>query len=282
MSVKIVTDSTAYIDSKYIKDLDIHTLPLYVNFTDESFKETEVANEYFYNKIAKSDTIPVSSQPAQEEIYNTFRSLITAGHEVLGIFISSILSGTYDSALAVRERLLQEYPEAQIEILDSRNTCMALGLTVLEAAQAALSGKLITEVSSIAEKMINSMHFYFCPVTLEYLKKGGRIGGASALIGSILNIKPILFVNNGRVDVYKRCRGLKNVQKSFLKLLENFSANSKLKYVVVHHINAEQKAEEIAAAIKDSFNITPPICSIGPVIGTHVGPGAIGIVFCTM
>jgi len=282
MSVKIVTDSTAYIDAKNLRDFDIQVLPLYVNFTNESFKETEVTNEYFYHKIAAEDTIPVSSQPSQEEIYHTFRSLIADGHEVLGIFISSILSGTYQSALAVRERLLQEYPEARIEILDSLNTAMALGLTVLEAAQAAASGKSMSEVADIARQMINSVHFYFCPDTLEYLKKGGRIGGASALLGSILKIKPILFINNGRVDVYKRCRGSKNVQKCFLELLENSSDHSRLKYVVVHHVNAASQAEELAAAIKEQFAITPPLSPIGPVIGTHVGPGAIGIVFCAM
>lgn len=141
MAVKLVTDSTAYIDQKTQKDLDIKIVHLSVHFPDESFDETMVPYDYFYQKIEKDKVIPTSSQPTLKEIYDAFKEIILRGEEVLGIFLSAKMSGTYDSALNAKQMLLEEYPKARIEVLDSKNNCMALGIQVIEAAMAAKSGK---------------------------------------------------------------------------------------------------------------------------------------------
>ncbi len=281
MAVKLVTDSTAYIDNQTQQQLDIEVIPLSVNFLDESFKETEVSYEYFYNKLADSAAIPTSSQPSPGDFYAAFHKIIAEGHAVLGIFISADMSGTYLSALSAKERILQENPAAQIEILDSRTNSQALGLPVIAAAKAAREGKNLAEVAELARQMIKRMHFYFVPATLEYLKKGGRIGGAAALIGSVLNIKPILYVNQGKTALLEKVRGSRAATERMLRLLEQESQARGLREIVVHHINDPERASELAQNLSQRYGLAIPIMPIGPVIGLHVGPGTIGFVFCT-
>jgi DegV family protein with EDD domain len=281
MTVKLVTDSTSYIDSALQKQLDLTVIPLSINFPDESFKETEVSPDYFYSKLNKSEVIPTSSQPSQGDIYTAFKEIIIQGHDVLGIFLSSDMSGTYHTALSAKEMLLQEYPEARIEVLDSRSNCMALGLPVIEAAKASQAGQPLEEVTLLARQIIARMHFYFIPATLEYLKKGGRIGGAAALIGSILNIKPILYVHKGKTDLLERARGSRAAIERLYSLLDQAYQTHGLKEIVVQHINDLNKAREVAQTISLRYGKEVQIMPIGPVIGLHVGPGTIGIVFCT-
>lgn len=281
MAVKLITDSTAYIDKETQQQLDITVIPLSVNFPDESFKETEVSYEYFYNKLADSAAIPTSSQPSPGDFYLAFNNILAQGHAVLGIFISADMSGTYLSALSAREKIQQENPAARIEILDSRTNSLALGLPVIAAAKAAQEGKTLAEIAELARQMIKRMHFYFVPANLEYLKKGGRIGGAAALIGSVLNIKPILYVNQGTVAVWEKVRGARAATERLLRLLEQESQTRGLKEIVIHHINVPERASELAQDLSQRYGLAVPTAPIGPVIGLHVGPGSIGLVFCT-
>jgi DegV family protein with EDD domain len=192
MSIRVFTDSTSYIDDETRQELGITAFPLSVHFPDESFKETEVEYDYFYNKIDRTGIIPTSSQPAMAEIYSAFEETVSRGDQVIAIFISSDMSGTYESALVAKDMLLKKHPAARIEVLDSRTNCMAMGLSVIEAARAVKEGLSLDETLQRARSIINRVQFYFIPATLDYLKKGGRIGGAAALIGSMLSIRPIL------------------------------------------------------------------------------------------
>lgn len=281
MAVKLVTDSTAYIDQKTQKDLDIKIVHLSVHFPDESFDETMVPYDYFYQKIEKDKVIPTSSQPTLKEIYEVFKEIILRGEEVLGIFISAKMSGTYALALSAKQMLMEEYPKARIEILDSKNNCMALGIQVIEAAMAAKSGKKMLEVIAIAQNIMKRIRFYFVPASLEYLIKGGRIGGASALIGSLLQIRPILYVNDGMTDVLERVRSTRKAIDRMLKLLNEDVKKHGLKHLVVHHINDDQQGRTLAAKLGKLYNRDVPVLPIGPVIGLHVGPGTVGIVYST-
>lgn len=281
MGVKLVTDSTSYLETKTQQDLNITVIPLGVNFPDESFRETEVDYEYFYNKIDTSGIIPTSSQPSQGEIYKTFEDIVEQGDDIVAVFISSEMSGTFQTAQSARNMLLEKYPKAKVELVDSRINCMALGLIVIEAAKAAKEGKIYQEVLSIAKSMVRRVNFYFIPASLEYLKKGGRIGGAAALIGTVLNIKPILYVNDGKTEVLKKARGLKNAVDNMLKVLENDEKLYGLKSIAIHHINCYERANELANNIVNLYGKVVDIIAIGPVIGLHVGPGAIGIVYST-
>lgn len=282
MTVRLVTDSTSYIDPQTQLELDIKTVNLSVHFPDESFDETAVSHEYFYKKIDESNTIPTSSQPTVGEMYDVFKDIVMRGEQVLGIFISSKMSGTYETALSAKQMVLEEYPQALIEILDSKTNCMAMGIQVIEAAIAAKASKKMEEVKTIAQQISEKVHFYFVPATLDYLIKGGRIGGAAALIGSLLNIRPLLFVNNdGVADVFNKFRGTKKAIDHMLKILQEDAKKHGLKHLIVHHIFNEEQGQKLADNLSRQYNRHVPIQSIGPVIGTHVGPGAIGIVYCT-
>jgi len=281
MSIRIVTDSTAYIPDDLQREYDLTIVPLSVIFPDESFKETEVDYDYFYGKIEREGIIPTSSQPSQGEMEDAFNRLIDEGHEIMAIFISGDLSGTCQSAYGARQAILQANPSARIEILDSRTTSMAMGFIVLAAAQAAREGKSLEEVAATARAMQGRTGIYFVPATLEYLKKGGRIGGAAALLGSLLQIKPILYLANGKVDVLDKARGTRAALDHILEVVDRDYQARGLSKVVVINVVAEAKAAELAAEIKRRYGLEASLSTIGPVIGLHVGPGTLGIVYMT-
>lgn len=283
MAVKVFTDSTAYISADQQKLLDIKVIPLSVHFSDESFVETEVDYDYFYRKIESSGEIPTSSQPSAGEIYAQFKPIVVAGDEVLAVFISSAMSGTYQTALSVKEQLEQEIPSASIAILDSRTNCMALGLQVIEAARSAKSLESLESAIQAAVKIRQRVHFYFVPETLEYLKKGGRIGTASALLGTILNVRPILTVDMkaGMTHLWGKARGTSAAVRRMLKEMEADARQYGLKEIIIHHINAPARAGQLMEELSKSYQCPISICTIGPVIGVHTGLGTLGLVYTT-
>lgn len=281
MSIKIVTDSTAYIDARLQKEYDLTIVPLSVIFPDESYKETEVDYYYFYAKIDRDGIIPTSSQPSQGDMENVFNRIIEQGHQVMAIFISGELSGTCQSAYSARQAILQTNPQARIEILDSRTTCMAMGYMVLAAAEAAREGKSLEEVMTAAKGIQERCRLFFVPDTLEYLKKGGRIGGAAALLGSLLQIKPILHLLDGKVELLEKARGRKAAIDRILELLDQDQKERGMSQIMVLHVSAVQKAAELAQIIKARHGRDAAITSIGPVIGMHAGPGTVGLVYVT-
>ena len=278
MSVKIMTDSTSYIDESLREELDIKVLPLYVSFPDTSMKETEIKNEIFY-KMMEQKGIPVSSQPSIGELYQEMINIVAKGDNLLCIFLSSEMSGTYTSACKVKEKILEEYPEAKIHIVDSRSNSMQLGFAAIVAARAAKIGKTLDEVKEIAEENIKRSRFLFIPDNLTYLKKGGRIGGASALIGSMLKIIPVLTVKNGKTAILKTVRTKTKAIKAMVDKMLQDHLEYGIKEIIIHHINCYDQAKDLANDIGERLKMDIAIVDIGPVIGMHVGPGAIGIVY---
>ena len=281
MAIKIVTDSTSYISDEYIKKYDINIVSLNVIINGVSSREIDIENEVFYEEIKNSKEIPKSSQPIPEEMLNTFREIVEDGDSIVGIFLSSKMSGTYSNANMIKDMILEDYPDAEIHILDSKTNCMQMGFAVIEAARTASEGKSINEVINAANHVINNSRFLFTPETLEYLKKGGRIGGAAALFGNVLQIKPILTVVNGETSVFKKVRTRKKAIEEIVKtVLEEIEAKG-LGDIVVHHINCQEDGLKLAKALENKIGKKVEIQSIGPVIGVHVGPGSIGIAYYT-
>ena len=263
MSIRIIADSTCYLPSEYINKYKISIVSLNVLLNGVSYRETDVSNKWFYEEMAKSSEIPKSSQPSIEDVYSCMEELVKDGHDVVGIFLSSDMSGTFSTSNLVKEMILEAYPNANIVCLDSRSNCMQAGFAVLEAAKAASSGKSLDEVVDIANNVINNSKFIFVPDTLEYLKKGGRIGGAAALFGSLLQIRT------------KK----KSIDKIVLTILEQ-NIKSPIKGLIVHHINCENEGLELANRLKTELNLPEvKVQSIGPIIGLHVGPGSIGVAY---
>lgn len=280
MAVQILTDSTSCMDEDLRKEYGIRILSLSVSFEDESFKETEISNDVFYKKMEEKG-IPKSSQPSIDDMIKEMKAVVSTGDSLLCIFISSKMSGTYSTAHVAKNMVLEEYKDAKIEILDSGDNCMQLGYAAVSAAKAAREGKNLEEVKLAAEENLKKSRFLFVPENLVYLRKGGRIGGAGALIGNILKIIPILTVENGVTTVYGKVRTKKKavttMVNKMLQEIESFGIGE----ITVHHINCYDEAKKLAAEIEGKLNIKPLICDIGPVIGLHVGPGSIGIVYYT-
>ncbi len=281
MGVKLVTDSTSYIPKEYIEKYDIRVVSLNVTMEDESKREVDIENVSFYKKMDAINELPKSSQPIPEEMLNTFKMIVEEGHSVLGIFLSSKMSGTYSSANMIKNMILEDYSEANIEILDSKSNCMQMGFAVIEGAKAAHEGKTMEEVIKTCDHVINNSRFLFTPETLDYLKKGGRIGQASALFGNILQIKPILTVNDGETSVFKKVRTRKKAVGEIVEsVLEEINEKG-LGDIIVHHINCEEDGVILAKVLEGKLNKKVNVQSIGPVIGLHVGPGSIGIAYYT-
>ena len=281
MAIKIVTDSTSYIPEEFINKYDISVVSLNVIMNGESIREVDLDNETFYSKMEESTEIPSSSQPSPDEIYNTFENIIKEGNSIVGIFISSDMSGTVSSANLIKNMLLEKYPTAHIEIVDSRSNCMQMGYVAIEAAKAAAAGKSMEEVIDVCTSVINNSRFLFTPDTLDYLKKGGRIGGASALVGTLFQIKPILTVCDGKTTVFTKVRTKKKAVDTLVTTLVNDLQGKELGGVIVHHINCQDEGLSLAAKIKKQLGVDVQIDTIGPIIGLHVGPGSIGVAYFT-
>lgn len=280
MAIKIVTDSTCYIPNELKEKYDITVVSLSVVMGNEIFKETEIENDVFYKKLAEADSIPTSSQPTIDDLYKIFERIVGNGDDVIGIFISSEMSGTYSTCNQVIKTMIEEkYPNARMEIIDSRSNCMQMGYAVLTAARLANENKSMDVILEEVNKVINRSRFLFIPDTLEYLKKGGRIGGAAALFGTLLQIRPILTVEDGKTAVFDKVR---TKQRAILRMIDKVKgdiAEGKLGELIVHHINCEEEGRALAEKVKEILGVEAQIQDIGPVIGCHVGPKAVGIAY---
>ena len=280
MALKILTDSTSYLSQDIKNELDIRTVSLNLSFGNESFREMDIDNESFY-KMMDEKGIPTSSQPSIGEIFQEMLRVIESGDSLCCIFLSSEMSGTYSAGILAKEMVLEKHPDAMIEIIDSRSNCMQLGFPVILAAKAAKEGASLDQVKDIALANMKKSRFLFIPHDLEYLKKGGRIGGASALIGNFFKIIPILTVENGKTTILMKVRTKKNAVQSMLDIMLQDIKEYGLGDIVVQHINCLDEAKALAKVIEEKLMIKIGIVDIGPVIGLHVGPGSIAITYYT-
>jgi DegV family protein with EDD domain len=281
MSIKIVTDSTSYIPTEYLQKYGISVVSLNVFINDKSTRELDIDNRFFYNEMNASNEVPKSSQPIPNEMLNTFENIIKNNNSIIGIFLSSSMSGTFSSANLIKNMILEDFPNADITIIDSKTNCMQMGFAAVEGAKACLEGKSKNDIVDTINHVLTHSRFLFSPDTLDYLKKGGRIGSASALLGNILQIKPILTVKDGETSIFTKVRTRKKVIDTIINtVLEDIQENS-LGGIIVHHINCEDEGLKIAKILEEKLNVPVKTQSIGPVIGLHVGPGSIGIAYHT-
>lgn len=279
MSISIITDSTSYIPKEYIDKYHIKVVSLSLLLNNKSYRELDLNNDFFYDEMSKSKEFPKSSQPTVEEMYKIFEEEAEKGNDIVGIFISSEMSGTYSTANLVKNLILENYDDINVEIIDSRSNCMQLGFSVIEAAKAAKENKSMEEVVEAAENVMDKSRFLFVPDNLEYLKKGGRIGGASAILGKIFQIIPILTVCDGKTAVFDKVRTKKKAIDKIIDTIVKDVEENGLGDIVVHHINCENEGKEIADRLGEVLKTNIKIQAIGPIVGLHVGPKSIGVVY---
>ena len=277
--VKIVTDSTAYLPPELITRYGIEVVPLKVLFGPEAYTEgVDISNEEFYRKLAQASTLPTTSQPSIGDFVQVYDKAAREAAPILSIHISSKLSATINSALNAKDEL----PQVQIEVVDSLCSCMGMGMIVLAAARAAEEGQALSQIRASIERLIKGMHLFFVVDTLEYLHKGGRIGGAATLLGTALRIKPILCVKDGQIDALARVRTKRKAVARMLELVEERVQRGAAVHVAVLHAQAAEEALALQEEVRARFDCAEMhLSELGPVIGTHVGPRAVGLAFYT-
>lgn len=279
MNIQLVTDSTAYIPESLVRDHQIHVVSLGVHYNHHHQNEMDMYYSEFYQYLENADQLPTSSQPPVEKFVTLFSNAAKMNEPVVGIFISSDMSGTFSTATMAKEMVLEEFPDAEIHLIDSRTNCMEMGFAVLEAATLRETKRTAFEIASSLKNFVQRSRFVFAPKTLEYLKKGGRIGGASALIGSVLKILPILTVENGQTSILTKVRTQRKAIQTMLDGMMTDFEKYGCGQVAVHHIHAEDAGNALAIELEKRIKRKVPVIPIGPVIGLHVGPGTVGIAY---
>ncbi len=277
--IKIVTDSTAYLPQATVRQHDISVVPLYVHFGEEAFREgVELSDEEFYTRLKEAPVLPTTSQPSAGEFYEVFGQLTENGHEVVTLTISSKLSGTWNSAMAAKEMV----PGAGISVIDSLFTSVGLQLMIEAAVEAASAGATRQEIVDQIEDMKRKMHLLFVVDTLEYLAKGGRIGNAKAFLGTLLKVKPILVLQDGAIEPLEQVRSKQKAQSRMLELVQEYVGDQGPQAMVA--VTGALVPDEVRALSQELAGRLgcplPPTATIGPVIGTHTGPGVIAVAAC--
>jgi DegV family protein with EDD domain len=273
----IITDSTAYLPSEFISRYDIHVLPLTLHWEDESFADgVDISPAEFYTRLAKSKTLPKTSQVPTYEFLEKFNELAQDCDGIIVVLLSSGISGTVDSARAA----LENFDKAPVAIIDTRSTSAAQAMVTLAAARAVEQGCDFEEVGRIARETVEKLRTYFAVDTLEFLHRGGRIGGASRYLGAALQIKPILcFDEAGKIEALERVRTRGKALRRLISLAEA-RLNGGKAHIGVLHANCPAEAgalrEQIAEQLQ-GMDVEILTVELSPVIGAHVGPGAIGI-----
>lgn len=275
--VAIVTDSTVNLPQSVIKDYPITVAPQILIWDEKTYQDgIDIQPAAFYTRLKTSKSMPSSSQVSPITMRDTITNLLNDGFEVLAIMISSHLSGTISSAIMAKEML----PDKPVELVDSLTTSMAMGFQVLTAARAAKNGASLLECKAIAEKARDLTGVYFVVDTLEFLHRGGRIGGASRLLGTALNLKPILTVEGGKIEPVARVRTQKKAFEKLLDLVGEKLENSTMARVSVLHANAASEADQVMSEVVQRFHPAETVMTeVSPVIGTHTGPGTVGIAY---
>jgi DegV family protein with EDD domain len=273
----IITDTSAYLPEELVQKYDIHVAPLTVIFGEEKLLDVvEIGIDEFHRRLSEGPIHPSTTQPNPEDFTALYEKLSNDYDGIVAILISSELSGTVNSALVAKE----EFDRIPVRVVDSRSTSMGLGLAVLAAAEAATAGKSIDEVETAAREVCSNVKVLFVVDTLEYLHKGGRIGGASRFLGTALGLKPLLHLNDGRVDALEKIRTNRKAIDRMLELAGQY-VNGQPVHVAVIHAAAPNEAETLKSAVMERFDcIELHVTDLSPAIATHAGPGTLGIAIC--
>ena len=275
--VALVTDSTSNIPKDILSQYQISVAPQELIWGEENFQDgVNIQPSEFYERLKTAKVMPSTSQVTPASFLNIFGSLLEQGYDILAILISNELSGTIASAIQAREML----KNPTIEIVDSRTTAMALGFQVLMAARAAEQGASLAEVKAVANNAVDKVGVVFAVDTLEFLHRGGRIGGGKRFLATALNIKPILEVTGGKVEGIEQVRTRSKSLNRIVELINERSGGRKPVRLATLHANSPEDAKTVLAEASKVLNpIESILAEVSPVIGSHAGPGTVGLAF---
>ncbi|MBM3940185.1 MAG: DegV family protein [SAR202 cluster bacterium] len=271
MAVRVVTDSTSDLPTDLVAEHGITVVPLNVHFGAETLRDgVDITPDAFFQRLPGSRVLPKTSQPSVAAFGDVYGRLLNEGHEIVSVHISEKLSGTMNSA----RQAAQEAKSDRIEVVDTQGASLWVGLVALEAARAAEAGGTREEVARVAREASFKVRLFFVLDTLEYLQKGGRIGKAQALLGSLLSIKPVLTVREGEVHPHERVRTRVRALERIRELMKEGSPYDE---IAVVHATSPDEARSLATDAA-SLSKRPVITTrVGPVIGVYTGPGLIGV-----
>lgn len=275
--VIVLTDSSAYLPSEFVSSLPIKVLPLTLNWDGKTYRDgVDIQATEFYQRLAQSSTLPSTSQVSVGEYEINIHALLDEGYDVLLLPISSGISSSYLSA----ESAVQHFPAERVSLLDTKLVSMALSFQVLAAARAAAAGASLAECRQIAEQAYSHIGVYFTVDTLKYLAAGGRINSAKRLMGAALNIKPILEIRDGKIELVASVISRQKALDRMLALVEKGIAGRSPVRISVFHSLERESAEKLMEVTRQRFSPLECILSeVSPVVGAHVGPGTISIAY---
>ena len=277
--VAVVTDSTSYIPKELREKYPITVVPQVVIWENVSYEDdVTITPEQFYTRLRTAKVMPTTSQASVVNMHKAFSSLIDQGYEVLGIFVSSKLSGTFQSAMLGRDQLASG--KDKVEILDSETTAMAMGFQVLAVARAAVDGASIADCTALAEKSRPYTGVYLTVETLEFLHRQGRIGGAQRFLGTALNLKPILAVEGGRVEAVERVRTRGKALDRVVEIIAEKCAGKSPVRIATLHADSPTDAKILLDKITPLVNpIETIFAAVSPAVGANAGPGTVGLAY---
>ena len=275
--IALVTDSTSYIPKAFLEQYPIYVLPQILLWGDRNYQDgIDIQPDEFYTKLSQSTTTPTTSQITIGSFKSLFDELLTQDYQILNILLSAKLSGTIESATQARAML----PGKPIEIVDSHSTAMALGFQVLRVAQAVVDGASFEACKALAEQAKHHTGVIFAVDTLEFLHRGGRIGGGTRFLGTALNIKPILELRDGRVEPLERVRTRKKSLSRVVELIQERIGTRKPIRLAALHANSPEDARWLMEEATKRLDVEESVYSeVSPVVGTHAGPGTVGLAY---
>jgi DegV family protein with EDD domain len=273
MTIKLITDSTADLPPALAQELRITVIPCYVHFGTETYRDhIDMKADEFYRRLAQSQALPTTSAPSPGTFVEAYQQAAAEGDEILSVHLSAKLSATMSSALLAKEQIGSGF---RVEVIDSQSVSMGLGLLVIAAAKAAKSGATLDEVCELVQRAIPRTHLFALLDTLEYLQKGGRIGRAQALLGTLLNIKPLITVQEGEVSPLERVRTRARGLQRLRELAEALPRPQALAVLYSTTLGeAETLAQQLEPLCPNSEIYRSTFC---PALGAHTGPGILGL-----
>lgn len=276
-NLMILTDSTAYLPQELMEQYPISILPLTLIWEGKPYRDgVDILPDEFYTRLSVSDSLPQTSQVTVHQYREMFQELLDQGYEVLNLGISKGISGSYDSAV----QALKSFEGKPVAVVDTKLVSMALGFQVLAAARAAKKGASLDECVQIAEDAYSKIGVYFTVDTLKYLAAGGRINSAKRLLGTALNIKPILEIRDGKIELVESVISKKKAIKRMISLVEKGIDGRRPLRISVFHALEHDAAQALLDELKESLGADEAILThVSPVIGAHVGPGTLSIAY---